>query len=101
MEIAMNDAFGKKIQSAAVAGWWTLLIAAGFLTLQWIAYLLVLSARPALLLPLFGQDASWQTVQKVWFWALAIVKVCLWLSALLVLWLTLWARQLRKQVGSS
>jgi hypothetical protein len=29
----MNDAFEKKVKAAAVAGWWVVLIAIGFLTL--------------------------------------------------------------------
>ena len=29
----MNDVFEKRVRAAAVAGWWTLLIAAGFITL--------------------------------------------------------------------
>ena len=32
----MNDAFEKKVRAAAVAGWWTLLIAVLFVTLQWL-----------------------------------------------------------------
>ncbi len=97
----MNNVFEKRVRAAAVAGWWVLLVAAGFLVLQWIIYLVVMSARPAWLLSLWGPDVSWSFVQNVWFWAAAIFKLCLWLLALVVLWLTLWAWQLRKQVGSS
>ena len=32
----MNDPFEKKVRAAAVAGWWVVLIAAGFLTLLWL-----------------------------------------------------------------
>ena len=46
----MNDPFEKKLRSAAVAGWWVVLIAGGFLTLQWLIYLAVMSAHPAWLL---------------------------------------------------
>ncbi len=34
----MNDVFQKRVRAAAVAGWWTLLIAVIFLAIQWIAY---------------------------------------------------------------
>lgn len=64
--------FERKIGSAAVAGWWTLLIAALLLLVQWAVYLWVMSFRPA-----------WMT----WQFVLVIV-------ATLCLWLTLWARQL-------
>ena len=30
----MNDVFEKRVRAAAVAGWWTLLIAVGFITLH-------------------------------------------------------------------
>ena len=96
---AMDDTFEKRVRAAAVAGWWTLLIAAGFLAFQWIAYLLVISTRPAWLPSLWGPDLGWQAVQNVWFWAMAIFKLCLWLLALIVLWLTLWGRQLRNRAG--
>lgn len=92
----MSITFENRVRSAAVAGWWMLLIAAGFLTLQWIIYLLVMSARPAWLLAFWGPDITWQVVQQVWFWCLAILKLCLWLMALGILWLTLWAQQMRK-----
>jgi hypothetical protein len=93
----MNDAFEKRVKAAAVAGWWTLLIAVGFFLIQWIAYLLVMSARPAWLLALWGPGTTWSFVQTVWFWGIAIMKICIWPLALVAFWLTLWARQLRKR----
>jgi hypothetical protein len=97
----MADAFETRVRAAAIAGWWTLLIAVAFLTLQWLAYLVVMSTRPGWLLSLWGPDTTWSFVQSVWFWATAIFKFCLWLLALLVLWLTLWSRQLQKRGNSS
>jgi hypothetical protein len=93
----MNDAFEIKIRTAATAGGWTLLIAAGFLALQWIAYLYLMSSQPAWVLFLWGSRIGWDTLGHDWFWLMAIFKFCLWLLALPVLWLTLWARQLRKR----
>jgi len=95
----MNDVFEKRVRAAAVAGWWTLLIAVAFLTIHWIVYLLVMSAHPAWLLSWCGPNITWSLLQTVWFWAIAILKVFVWLLALVVLWLTLWARQLRKGPG--
>jgi hypothetical protein len=93
----MNDIFEKKVRAAAVAGWWTLLITVAFITLQWVVYLAVMSARPAWLLSMWGPGMDWTFVQNVWFWAIAVLKFGLWLMALVVIWLTLWARQLRKR----
>jgi hypothetical protein len=94
----MNDVFEKRVRAAAVAGWWTLLIAVGFLMIQWILYRLAMSGPPAWLLSLwYGPDTKWSFVQTVWFWGLAIVKISIWPLALVTLWLTLWAKQLRKR----
>jgi hypothetical protein len=92
-----NDTFEIKIRTAAIAGWWTLLIASGFLAVQWIAYLFLMSSQPAWLLFFWGPGISWDALGHTWFWLMAIFKFSLWLLALPVLWLTLWARQLRKR----
>jgi uncharacterized membrane protein YhaH (DUF805 family) len=95
----MNEIFEKRVKAAAVAGWWTVLITVAFITLQWIIYVIVMSARPAWLLSMWGPDVDWAFVQRVWFWAIAILKFILWLMILVVIWLTLWARRLRKADG--
>jgi len=92
----MNDAFTMKVRSAAAAGWWTLLIAAAVLSVQWVGYLWILSAKPAWLLALWGPDVGWATVQTVWLWAVAVFKVCVWVLALVTVWLTLWGRRLAR-----
>jgi hypothetical protein len=93
----MNDPFETRVRAAAVAGWWVVLIAYALLLITWIAYLVIMSARPAWLLVMWGQgDVSWAFVQSMSLWFMAIFKFCLWLLVLMVLWLTLWARQLRK-----
>jgi len=93
----MNDVFEKRVRAAAVAVWWTILIAIGFILVQWLVYLLVISARPAWVLSWWGRDINWSFVQTVWFWAIAVLKFCVWLLAMVAIWLTLWARQLRKR----
>jgi hypothetical protein len=95
----MCDVFEKKVRTAAAAFWWTTLIAVGFIVLQWIVYLGVMHARPACILAMWGPGIDWTFVQMVWFWAIAILKFVLWLMVLTALWLTLWARQLRKHAG--
>jgi len=91
----MNEDFARCVRSAAIAGWWTILIGALFLTLQWLASQLLLSAKPAWLLALWGPDVTWETVRTVWLWAMAIFKMCLWVMTLLVIWLSLWSRRLK------
>ena len=94
--VFIMDVFAQRVRTAAVAGWWTLLIGAVFLVVQWVAYLVFMSIRPGWLLSLWGPEASWPFVQSVWFWATAIFKLFMWIVALVVVWVTLWARQLRK-----
>lgn len=92
----MNDTFEKRVRAAAVGGWWVVLIAFGFISLQWLIYLVVMSTHPAWVISLWGPSVEWQFVQNVWFWFIGAFKFCLWLMVFAVLWLTLWARQLRR-----
>ena len=92
----MNDVFQQRVRAAATAGWWTVLIAVTFLASGWIVFLVLMSARPSWLLWLFGSGVSWDYVQNVGFWVVSIFKMCIWLMALAVVWLTLWAKQLEK-----
>ena len=93
----MNDTFEKRVRAAAAAGGWVLLVALGFLILQWLLYLALTASKPEWFLSWWGPGIDWSFVQTVWFWALVIIKFFVWILALLVLWLALWARQLRKQ----
>jgi hypothetical protein len=91
----MNDDFEGKVRGAGVAGWWAVLAAAAVLALQWVAYLLVMSSRPAWILSLWG-STSWPEVQHLWLLATVFLKFSLAVLAILCLWLTLWARELRR-----
>ena len=91
--------FSKGSKAAAIAGWWTVLIAIVFLTLVWFVFLALMSARPAWLQSMFGSGVTWEYVQNIGFWIVSVFKMCIWLLALVVVWLTLWARQLRKRAG--
>jgi hypothetical protein len=90
----MNDDLEREVRCAAVAGWWTLLVAAGVVVLQWVVYHIVMSLRPSLVLTLWG-SGSWPEVQHLWLLGTVVLKILLFVLALLCLWLTLWARQLR------
>jgi hypothetical protein len=90
----MDDSFRHKVRAAASAAWWTLLIGAVFLTVQWVGYLVIMSAKPAWALSLWGPDATWDTIRMVWFDALVVAKLTLWPVVLVAVWLTLWARRL-------
>jgi hypothetical protein len=96
----MNETFENRLRASARAGWGTLLIGVVFLVVQWAIYLLVMSTQPSWLLVLWGNGMSWDTVRTLWFWGAAAFKFCLWLMALVVIWLTLWARQMRNHTGN-
>jgi hypothetical protein len=92
----MNGDLESRIHSVAVAGWWTLLIGVGVFLIQWVMYLIVVPSQLGWVLTLWGPGADWQQVRIIWFWFLAGFKVWLLFVAFVLLWLTLWARQLRK-----
>jgi hypothetical protein len=95
----MNDVFERRVMAAAVALWWVVLLAAGLLLWAWIAYLVVILAQPPWVLSLWGPGLSWAYIQNVWLWSIVVLKLMVLLMAFVALWLTLWARQLRKPVG--
>lgn len=96
----MKDDFERKVRGAGVAGWWTLLVAAAVLLLQWVAYLIIMSSRPAWVMSLWGPGLTREYVQNVWWLATVLLKAFLAILAIPCLWLTLWARQLRKAGGA-
>lgn len=92
----MNDHFQQNVRAAAIVGWWVVLFAAGLFVLSWLAYLAAISAQPPWLLSMWGPDLNWAYIQNIWFGAIVTFKLIVWVMALAALWLTLWARQLRK-----
>ena len=97
----MNDTFQIRVHAAAVAAWWTFLIASAFFVAQWILFLGVMAAQPPSVMSFWGPGATWESIRTVWFQALVFVKLMLWLLVLAALWLTLWAKQLRKRAPSA
>ena len=92
----MDEAFQVKVHAAAVAAWRTLLIAVVFFLLQWIVYRVIVGTQPGWVMSFWGPGETWESIRATWFQALVFLKLSLWLLALGALWLTLWARQLRK-----
>jgi hypothetical protein len=97
----MQDPFERKVSAAAVAAWWVDLAGFVLLTLTWGVYLALVSARPAWIRAVWGQDVSWEFMQMASLWFLGVFKLFLWFLILVALWLTLWARQLRKHSGGA
>lgn len=96
----MNESLERRVRAAAVAGWWTLLVGVAVLFVQWFAYLFMARARPAWATFLLGPGVTWDYLLNLWWLATAFFKGLLLVLALPCLWLTLWARQLRKAAGA-
>ena len=94
----MNGEFAQHVRAAAIAGWWTLLIATIFLNVQWVAYLSIMASKPAWMLRFWGGgDVHWSSIQTIWIWITAVFKMIVWVAAMLVIWLSLWARRLTRR----
>ena len=92
----MDDLYTQKVRAAAVAGWWTVLIAFCILLIQWLAYLLM-TWQPAGILCFWGEGISWPEIRTIWLWAMVAFKLGIAMMIFVVIWLTLWAKQLAKK----
>ena len=97
----MNETLQKRVRSAAVAGWWTILIAAVWMTVGWVAFLVILNTEPGWMLRLWGYpDTSslrWQQVRTIVLQFFAVFKLMLFAFVIVVIWLTLWSRRLKRE----
>jgi len=93
----MDATFTKKVHTAAVAGWWTLLIIYGILLIQWFAFVLIMSKQPEGLLCWFGKGMTWSEIRTIWLWGMVAYKLGVAMILFVVIWLTFWARQLAKK----
>ncbi len=97
----MNETLQKRVRSAAVAGWWTIFIAAVWMTVSWLALLAILNIEPGWMLRLWGyQDTDslhWQQVRTIVLYFFSIFKLMLFAFVIVVIWLTLWSRRLKRE----
>jgi len=93
----MDEILAKKVKAAAVAGWWTVLIAYFILLIQWIAYLGIIKIQPSAILCFWCGDLTWPEIRDIWLLAMVAYKLCVAVMIFIVIWLTLWAKQLAKK----
>jgi hypothetical protein len=55
----------KKVRAAALAGWWTVLIAYCILLIQWFAYLMIIPRQPAGMLCFWDESVIWQEIRNI------------------------------------
>ncbi len=93
----MDDQFTQRVRSAAVAGWWTVLIGLIWLTTAWFIFLAIMARRSEWMLCLWGgKDITWPMMQNISLWFFGVFKLVWYVLILITIWLTLWARQLRR-----
>ena len=97
----MNGDFDKKVRAAATAGWFTGLIGAIWLAVSWVVFLLLLRAKTDWVLTLWGGGSlTWEQVHMIMIYAMAVLKLVLFVFLLCTIWLTIMGRRLTAQAGS-
>ena len=91
----MDDLLYKKVRAAASAGWWTLLVAVILATVAWGVFLAMHHCKCPCVSAMWG-GVSPDTMLNVALWMIAAFKLVIWTIFLIVVWLTIWARKLRK-----
>lgn len=90
------EEFARRVRCAAVACWWTVLIAAVWLTVAWLAWLLILpnTALMKSMAALWGgvDPASMPQMVVIFFGAFKGIVLVVVLAAI---FLSIWARKLR------
>ena len=93
----MNDDFAKRVRTAAMAGWKTILIFAIGLLVSWGCVLVVLNVRPAIVMKMIGPGpVDWDELQRIYVWFMGVCKLIVLTALMLVVWLTFWARGLKR-----
>jgi len=93
----MNGDFEKRLGGAVRAGWCTVIIGVVFMTASWLGYLCMMKIQPEWIRTMWGGESlTWDEMRTVCIWFFGIFKLILWTGALGVLFLTLWARNLKK-----
>lgn len=91
----MNDLLYNKLRAAAGAAWWTLLVGFGILLLVSAWFILALHIRPDWAPPVWA-GVSWDTVEGVGLTIIATFKLLLWMILLVAVFLSVWARRLKR-----
>jgi hypothetical protein len=73
-----------------------LLIFYCILLIQWLAYVLIMPRQPAGILCIWGAGVTWPEIRTIWLWAMVAFKLAIGMMLFVVIWLTLWARQLAR-----
>ena len=90
------DAFGKRVRTAAVAGWWTILIGAAWISAAWFFTTWILAAKPDWVLALWGGIITWEDASDIVVRYFTTFKIIFFVMLMLTIWLSIWASKLKK-----
>jgi len=90
----MTRTFTQRVQTAAGAGWWTIIIAAVWMTLAWFAYLGLQHYRPGWMLALWGGHTTWDQIHWIMLIFMGVFKLIPFTLVNMTIWLTIWGRKL-------
>lgn len=92
----MDDLDSKRVRAAAGAAWWTLLIAILFGVFITVMFMAFLHHKPVWVIRMWGPDMTWAIAQVYALAAITAYRVFVWIWLIVTIWLTIWARKLRK-----
>jgi hypothetical protein len=92
----MDDTLDKRLRAIVGAGWRAALIGACVYMAAWVLYLVVMHARPAWLLDLWGGALDWPTVQTVSLCFFGALKALWFVFLFGVLFVALLRHQLKR-----
>lgn len=90
----MEGSFHGKVRAAAIAAWWTLLVAVVVHIIQSVVCLVILHNHPAWLTAMLG-GITWDTLQTLILWVIVVLRITIWLMLIAAVWLTIWAAKLK------
>jgi len=92
----MSEPLEKRIRAAAGATWMLLLILVIWMTVTYVLWLGLVYTRMEWVRTLWGGDVTWSEMQWVTLWFFGAFKLGLFAVLAVAIWLTLFARRLRK-----
>ena len=97
----MGSDFHTKVRTAAVAGWWSTALMWALLYVTYFIYIFAMGSHPAWMMSVLGPDLDWQFIARVWVVSIVGFKSVAFMMLIASLWLTLWARGLKRSASTT
>lgn len=92
----MSDTLAHRVRAAAIALWWTVLIAVVWVMAMWFLWMGALHNRPDLVVWAMGGSVTADQVHWVMIAAIMVARFFVLILILTAIWLSFWARRLRR-----